>query len=64
MPRARRTRRRRGQSLAAQRLFEAERQFLAFKELSGFRYLPFAKSFESFAAYERWKRAQKSPWYR
>ncbi len=64
MSRPRRIPRRRTESLATQRLFEAERLFLDFKELTGFRYRPFVKSFDSFLAYERWKRAQKNPWYR
>jgi len=64
MSRARRIRRRRHRSLAARRLFEAERLFLDFRELTPFRFRPFARSFDSFAAYERWKRAQTNPWYR
>jgi len=51
-------------SLAARRLFEAERVFQDFKELTPFRFHPFARSFASFLEYERWKRAQKNPWYR
>jgi len=48
----------------AARLFEAERLFEDFKTLTPFRYRPFVRSFTSFAAYERWKRAQTNPWYR
>jgi hypothetical protein len=50
--------------IAARRLFEAERLFLDFKELTPFRFRPLAKTFSSFAEYERWRRAQKNPWYR
>ena len=51
-------------AVAARRLFEAERLFQDFKELTPFPFRPLVKSFASFAAYERWRRAQKSPWYR
>ncbi|HEY2953731.1 MAG TPA: hypothetical protein VGK89_00605 [Candidatus Eisenbacteria bacterium] len=64
MPKARRIRRRRKQSLAARRLFEAERLYLDFRELTPYRFRPFVKSFDSFRDYERWKRAQTNPWYR
>jgi hypothetical protein len=64
MSRVRRIRQRRRSSLAARRLFEAERLFLDFRELTPFRFHPFARTFDSFAAYERWKRAQTNPWYR
>jgi len=64
MPNARRTRRHRHVSLAARRLFEAERPYLHFRELTPFRFRSFARSFDSFRAYERWKRAQTNPWYR
>lgn len=67
MPKAHKPRRRRGRrgsSLAARRLFEAERLFLDFRELTPYRFRPFARSFDSFLAYERWKRAQTNPWYR
>ncbi|HLG18256.1 MAG TPA: hypothetical protein VI895_00390 [Bdellovibrionota bacterium] len=47
-----------------QRLIEAEQLFRQFKELTPFRFHPFAKSFDSFDEYQRWKRAQKNPWYR
>ena len=50
--------------VAAERLFEAERLFLDFAELTPYRYRPFVRSFRSFREYERWKRAQKNPWYR
>ena len=51
-------------SSAARRLFEAERLFQDFLELTPFRFRSLAKSFDSFDDYERWKRAQKNPWYR
>lgn len=50
--------------LVAQRLFEAERLFEEFKALTPYPYHPFVRSFDSFADYERWKRAQTNPWYR
>jgi hypothetical protein len=53
-----------GNSTAAERLFEAERLFLDFVELTPYRYRPFVRSFRSFREFERWKRAQKNPWYR
>lgn len=49
---------------AAARLFESERLFLDFVELTPFKFKPFVKSFDSFGDYERWKRAQTNPWYR
>lgn len=49
---------------AAARLAEAERLFAEFCRLTPYPYRPFARSFTSFAAYERWKRAQRNPWYR
>ena len=49
---------------AAARLLEAEQLFADFIELTPYRFRPFVKSFDSFAAYERWKRAQTNPWYR
>ena len=64
MSRPRKIPRRRREPLAARRLFEAERLFLDFRELTPFRFRPFARSFESFLDYERWKRAQTNPWYR
>jgi hypothetical protein len=45
-------------------LAEAERLFADFRELTPHRYRPFVRSFTTFADYERWKRAQKNPWYR
>ncbi len=48
----------------AARLHEAERLFQDFKELTPFRFRPFAKSFASFSEYERWRLAQTNPWYR
>ena len=64
MSRLRRKPRRSRISPAARRLFEAERLFLDFCELTPFRFRPFVRSFDSFADYERWKRAQTNPWYR
>jgi hypothetical protein len=62
---ARRSRKRVNRSdIVAQRLFEAERFFEDFKALTPYPYCPFVRSFESFAEYERWKRAQTNPWYR
>jgi hypothetical protein len=61
MKRAGRSRRR---ETPATRLAEAERLFEDFKRLTPYRYMPFARSFDSFAEYERWKRGQKNPWYR
>ena len=49
---------------AARRLFEAERLFEDFRELTPYPFHPLARSFASFEAYERWKRAQTNPWYR
>ena len=48
----------------ARRLSEAERLFRDFEELTPYRFAPFVRSFDSFAEYERWKRAQSNPWYR
>ena len=65
-PRSRATRIRRtvtGRSAAA-RLAEAQRLFADFVELTPYRHEPFVKTFDSFAEYERWKRAQTNPWYR
>ncbi len=56
--------RRSGKDTAARCLFEAERLFQDFKELTPFRFLPLARSFASFSEYERWRRAQTNPWYR
>ena len=49
---------------AAARLAESERLYEEFRALTPWPYRPFARTFASFAAYERWKRAQKNPWYR
>lgn len=49
---------------AAHRLFESERLFQDFRELTPYRFRPLARCFASFAAYERWRRAQTNPWYR
>lgn len=62
--RRRRSALRRPADPVAERLFAAERLFQEFKALTPYRYKPFGKSFESFDEYERWKRAQKNPWYR
>lgn len=51
-------------SVLATRLFEAERLFADFVELTPYKFKPFVKTFESFDEYERWKRAQTNPWYR
>ena len=48
----------------AERLAQAERLFRDFEELTPYRFTPFVRSFDSFAEYERWKRAQDNPWYR
>jgi hypothetical protein len=43
----------------------AERLFLDFAALTPYpRPKPFTKSFETFAEYERWRRAQRNPWNR
>lgn len=49
---------------AGARLAEAERLFSDFRALTPYRFRPFARSFATFAEYERWKRAQTNPWYR
>jgi len=49
---------------AAARLDAAEALFQDFKELTPYRFRPFAKSFDSWDDYERWRRAQTNPWYR
>jgi hypothetical protein len=49
---------------AAGRLAEAERLFADFLELTPYRFRPFTRTFDTFAQYERWKRAQTNPWYR
>ena len=49
---------------AGRRLEEAERLYRDFCALTPFRRpKPFTRSFDSFSAYERWKRAQRNPWY-
>jgi hypothetical protein len=45
-------------------LAEAERLFLDFRQLTPYPYRPFVKAFDSFDAYQRWRRAQRNPWYR
>jgi len=64
MSRTRGSIRRSGRASAARRLYEAERLFEDFKELTPFRFRPLARVFASFSAYERWRRAQTNPWYR
>jgi hypothetical protein len=49
---------------AAGRLAESERLFADFRELTPYPYRPFARTFTTFAEYERWRRAQTNPWYR
>ena len=50
---------------AAARLAEAERLYLDFAALTPFpQPRPFTKAFDSFADYERWRRAQPNPWNR
>lgn len=49
---------------AAACLHAAERLYADFKRLTPYPYRPFARTFSSFAEYERWKRAQTNPWYR
>ncbi|MGH9257079.1 MAG: hypothetical protein ACRD3C_21165 [Vicinamibacterales bacterium] len=49
---------------AAARLALAERLYQDFCALTPYRRpRPFARSFESFAAYERWRRGRRNPWY-
>jgi len=66
MPKARKRggRKSNGRPSAAARLRESERLFRDFVELTPCRFRPFARSFQSFEDYERWKRAQTDPWYR
>lgn len=61
---ARRTRPAARPRSAAARLFEAERLYQEFRALTPYRFRPFARSFDSWAEYERWRRAQTNPWYR
>jgi hypothetical protein len=49
---------------AAAWLAEAERLFADFRQLTPYRFRPFARTFTSFAEYERWRRAQTNPWFR
>jgi len=49
---------------AAARLELAEALFRDFERLTPYKFRPFTKSFESWDAYERWRRAQTNPWYR
>lgn len=50
---------------AAARLAEAERLYRDFERLTPFpKPKPFVRSFDSFAEYERWRRAQANPWNR
>jgi len=49
---------------AASHLEEAERLYRDFLELTPTPFVPLAKSFASFAEYERWKRDEAPPWYR
>lgn len=49
---------------AARCLEEAELLFQDFRQLTPYRYRPFARTFKTFAQYERWRRAQTNPWYR
>jgi hypothetical protein len=49
---------------AAARLDAAEALFHDFRELTPFTYRPFVRSFNSWDAYDRWRRAQTNPWYR
>ena len=50
--------------LAAERLYEAEALFRDFEQVTPFQFRPFVKSFDSFEAFDRWKREQTNPWYR
>ena len=45
-------------------LAESEALFRDFVRLTPYRFTPFVKTFDSFAEYERWRRAQTNPWYR
>ncbi len=45
------------EQVLAERLAEAEQLFQDFRELTPYRFTPFVRTFDSFAAYERWKRA-------
>ena len=62
---ARRSRPRKpARSSPAAYLREAERLYADFKRLTPYPYRPFARTFSTFAQYERWKHAQTNPWYR
>jgi len=54
----------RGRASAARWLDEAERLYRDYLDLTPLRFVPLAKSFESFEEYERWKRDEAPPWYR
>lgn len=56
--------RRRKRESAADRLDASEALFRDFRELTPYPYRPFARSFDSWDEYERWRRAQTNPWYR
>ena len=47
--------------MAAARLFEAERLFLDFVELTPYKFKPFVKSFNSFDEYERGDVSRRTP---
>ncbi len=49
---------------AAARLREAERLFRDFAVLTPYPFVPFARTFDSFEDYRRWRDAQTNPWYR
>jgi hypothetical protein len=49
---------------AAARLAAAEALYRDFVRLTPYEFEPFAKTFDSFDDYERWRRAQRNPWYR
>ena len=49
---------------AAARLRLAEALYRDFVALTPYRFRPFARSFDSFDQYQRWRRAQTNPWYR
>ncbi len=50
---------------AAARLALAEQLYRDFEQLTPYpKPKPFVRSFDSFADYERWRRAQRNPWNR
>ena len=50
---------------AAARLALAEQLYRDFEQLTPYeKPQPFVRTFASFAAYERWRRAQRNPWLR